>query len=101
MAKSKADEILRAEKERDFRRSIEKVEGFFGWEHGKGSHVKAVFKKGEGEDTRYPTQPYAAHGGEVSKGVRRSFVRWLKEQGFIILLLLFAGLAALATAMLQ
>jgi len=99
MAKSKANEILRAEKERDFRRAIEGIEGFVGWKQGKGSHVKAVFQAGGDENKVESAPPYAAHHGEVSKGVRRSIVKWLKNLGLIIFLLAFGYLVTLVLAL--
>src|SRR5712691_9067713 len=84
---STEEEIKHASKERDFRRVIESVKGFRRWERGKGSHVRAVFEKDERE---IKSIPYAAHGGEISPGVRRSFAAWLKAAGFIILLVILA-----------
>ena len=49
--------------------------------------MRAVFEK-DGREIK--SIPYAAHGGEISPGVRRKFVRWLKAAGFIILTVLLA-----------
>ena len=84
---SKEDEIKHASKERDFRHVIESTKGFKRWERGKGSHVRAVSEK-DGREIK--SIPYAAHSGEISSGVRRSFAAWLKAAGFIILTILLA-----------
>ena len=75
--------------------SIEGLESFRGWKQAKGSHVKAVFQVGSDENRVESAPPYAVHHGEVSKGVRRSLVKWLISRGLLSLLIIFAGILTL------
>ncbi len=84
---AKSREILDARKERDFRRAVESINNFDEWRHGSGSHVKGVFVRGQSPNQERLTFPYAAHGGEVSPGVRRSWVKWLIAMGLILFIL--------------
>lgn len=84
---AKSHEILNARKERNFRRAIESIDKFSEWRQGSGSHVKGVFERGTPPNQERLTFPYAAHGGEVSPGVRRSWIKWLIAMGLILFIL--------------
>ena len=82
--KTKASEIKGAAKERDFRHAVEGVNGFSHWEKGNGSsHHIGVYDTPDGGKHRYP---YAAHNGEVSIGVRASWVRFLTAIGLLVVI---------------
>ena len=77
-------ELKSAAKEREFRHAVEDVKGFSHWEKGNGSsHHIGVFETSDGGKHRYP---YAAHDGEVSIGVRASWVRFLVGIGLLLVI---------------
>ena len=81
------ENILSAEKERDFARVVRNHPQWKRSDEGKGSHVKEFYQTPDGEQMI----PWAAHSGEVSIGVRRSFARIMISIGLLVLPFACAG----------
>jgi hypothetical protein len=76
------ENILAAAKERDFARVVRSHSKWLRTDEGKGSHVKEFYRRADGGEQMVP---WAAHHGEVSIGVRRSFVRIMMAAGLLLL----------------
>ena len=81
------ENILSAEKERDFARVVRNHPNWQRSEDGKGSHIKEFYQTNSGEQMI----PWAAHSGEVSIGVRRSFSRIMLAIGLLVLPFICVG----------
>lgn len=83
MAKTQCtrENLLNADKERDFQRVAQSHDKWLRQEQGKGSHLLEVYAVDNGERRI----PWASHRGEVSIGVRRDFVRRLIGIGLLVL----------------
>jgi hypothetical protein len=81
------ENILSAEKERDFARVVRNHPSWQRSDSGKGSHVKEFYQTDSGEQMI----PWAAHSGEVSIGVRRSFARIMLALGLLVLPFICVG----------
>jgi hypothetical protein len=73
------ENILAAGKEREFETVVQNHPKWLRQESGKGSHRKEIYRLDNGE----AGIPWAAHHGEVSIGVRRSFVRRMVGLGLL------------------